>query len=96
MTALDLRPILATEPLITSVPGVAPRTSYTSSAAHRSSSLTGLAGLRYGFHPGEPDEGQPHDLPHREPGATLPPEEQAEVITNRESIRAAYEGEGQS
>lgn len=93
MTALDLRPILATEPaLITSVPGVAPRTSYVSSAAHRSSSLTGLASLRHGFHPGEPEEGPPHDLPQREPGATLP-DDTAEAVATRGERHIEMDGE---
>lgn len=31
------------------------------------------------------------DIPQRQAGATLDPADQAEVIINRESIRAAYE-----
>lgn len=42
------------------------------------------------FHPGDIDEGP---IPQREAGATLAPDEQAVVITKRESIRAAYEAE---
>ncbi|MFD2792545.1 hypothetical protein ACFS27_03190 [Promicromonospora vindobonensis] len=56
--------------------------------------LTGvLACEPYGFHPAEPPEGPPHDLPQREVGATLTPEDQAQLITNREHMRAAYERE---
>lgn len=91
MTALDMTPAL-----ITTVPGVAPRTGFTTSA--RVSSQAGLAALRFGFHPGEPQEGPVPDrdeLPQREVGASLPPEDQAQLLANREHMRAAYEGEGQ-
>jgi hypothetical protein len=42
------------------------------------------------WHPGDIDEGPP---PQREAGATLPAEEAAQLLTNRESIRAAYEAQ---
>lgn len=31
-----------------------------------------MSAADYGFHPGEVEEGQPHELPQRVPGATLP------------------------
>jgi len=43
-----------------------------------------------GFHPGDCDEGP---IPQREVGATLDAPDAAQVIANRESIRAAYETE---
>jgi len=42
------------------------------------------------FHPGDIDEGPPQQ---REAGATLPADDAAQLLTNRESIRAAYENQ---
>lgn len=40
------------------------------------------------FHPGDVDEGP---LPQRNAGSTLDAPDAAQLITNRESIRAAYD-----
>jgi hypothetical protein len=40
------------------------------------------------FHPGDCNEGPP---PQREAGATLDAADAAQLLANRESIRAAYE-----
>lgn len=42
------------------------------------------------FLPGDAEEGPPQQ---REAGATLPADEAAQLLTNRESIRAAYEAQ---
>lgn len=45
-----------------------------------------------GFHPGEVHEGPPH----RDVGSTLDAaDDVAQLITNRESIRAAYEAQNE-
>lgn len=94
MTATDLAPAA----LITSVPGVAPRTSFTSSARHLSSSLAGLSGVRHGVHPSPSDPTgaltgesgfHPGDIdegpvPQRFAGSTLPAtEETDEAVRTR-------------
>lgn len=42
------------------------------------------------FHPGDIDQGPP---PQREAGATLDAPDAAQLLANRESIRAAYENQ---
>jgi hypothetical protein len=40
---------------------------------------------------GKGRDGAQDDLPQRDPGATLDPPDRAQLIINRESVRAAYD-----